>query len=113
MARVSHRKYALLPGSELLRSTYWWRAESASLKGLIKRFATREERARRKGLPTYQWRSRRLRAVEIYEARFEAVPDVFRARRLLPQSSYYVRDGKYIWPERGNPGDPVPVRSAA
>ena len=113
MARATLRKYALLPGSKLLRETYWWRAEPNMLKGLIKRFATREEHSRRKAKPTYLWRSRRLRAVVVYEARFEPVPHLLRTRRLSSQKSYYVRDGKYIWPENGKPGDPVLVRSAA
>jgi hypothetical protein len=99
--------HRLLPGSELLRAARWRQATQNELKGLIKRFATREEHSRRKGLPTFLWRNRRLNAVAVYEARFELVPNVFRARRLEPQKSYYVRDGKYVWPERGAPGDPV------
>jgi hypothetical protein len=113
MARVSRRSYRLLPGSELFRATFWWRADQSQLKILIKRFATHEHGSRGKGRPTYLWRTRRLRVVAVYEARFEPVPDLFRRRYLLPQRSYYVRDGRYIWPERGKPGDPVPTRSAA
>jgi hypothetical protein len=113
MPNVTRHSYRLLPGSVLLRPGLWWRAEQAQLKLLIKRFATREDHARRRGLPTYLWRSRRLHAVAVYERRFEAVPNLLRARRLPPQGSYYVQDGRYIWPERGSPGDPVRVRSAA
>jgi hypothetical protein len=113
MSKVSRRSYRLLPGSVLLRPIFWWRAEQSQLKILIKRFATREDQARRRGLPTYVWRNRRLRAVAVYEARFEAVPALLRSRCLSRQESYYVQDGKYIWPERGKPGDPVRTRTAA
>jgi len=102
------RKFKLLPGSELLRAGVWWRVPQGLLKTLIKRFATREELSRRAGKTTYVWKSRRLRAVAIYESRFERVPDLFRARRLPPRRSYYVQEGKYVWPVRGEPGDPVP-----
>src|SRR5678816_1925280 len=103
----ARRKYALLAGSELLRATYWARAAQNELKGLIKRFATREDNCRRKGAPTFRWRKHRLEAVSIYETRFERVPDVFRSHRLPRMASYYVHEGKYIWPERGEPGRPV------
>lgn len=111
MASITRRSYRLLPGSELLRPAFWWRAEQSQLKILIKRFATREDSTRRRGLPTYLWRNRRLRAVAVYEARFEAVPELLRSRRLSRLSSYYVRDGKYIWSERGEPGRPVSGRT--
>ena len=113
MASVTSRSFRLLPGSELLRPIYWWHCDQSRLKILIKRFATREDRARGAGRPTYLWRSRRLHAVAVYEVRFEAVPQLLRSRRLAPRESYYVQDGKYIWPELGMPGDPVCARSAA
>jgi hypothetical protein len=105
------RKYLLLPGSELLRSGYWVRATKNELKGLIKRFATRENQCRRKGNCAYRWRSYRLRAVGVYERRFERVPDIFRGWKLPPMKSYYVRDGRYVWPEHGDPGRLVFPRS--
>ena len=105
--RGANRKYALGPGSELLRAAHWARAAQNELKGLIKRFATREENCRRRGAPTFPWRTRRLNAVAVYEARFERAPDIFRARRLPRMRSYYVHDAKYVWPERGEPGRPV------
>jgi len=49
----ARRKYMLLAGSELLRATYWARAENNVLKGLIKRFATREDNCRSKGVPPF------------------------------------------------------------
>ena len=108
--RGSGRKYLLLPGSELLRSVYWARATKNVLKGLIKRFATRENRCRTKGKSTYRWRSYRLRAVSVYESRFERVPEIFRNRKLPQMRSYYVRDGRYVWPEHGEPGKLVRSR---
>jgi hypothetical protein len=101
------RKYRLLPGSELLRVNYWWRVEAAELKGLIKRFATRENQARRKGRPAFVWRNRRLSAVAIYETRFKSAPAVFRQHKLPPLKSYYVHEGRYLWPEHGEPGKPL------
>src|SRR5690349_10532576 len=106
----SHRKYRLLPGSELLRVGHWQRAEAGQLKGLIKRFATRENQVRKRGKPSFLWRTRRLKAVAIYEARFEAAPEAFRRHKLPSLSSYYVRNGRYLWPETGEPGKPVPTR---
>jgi hypothetical protein len=106
----SHRKYRLSAGSELLRVGYWQRAEPGQLKGLIKRFATREERARKSGKPVFLWRTRRLKAVAIYEARFESAPAVFRHHKLPSLISYYVSDGRYLWPETGEPGKPVLTR---
>ncbi len=103
----ARRKYMLLAGSELLRATYWARAEKNVLKGLIKRFATREDDCRSKGAPIFRWRSRRLGAVSIYEARFERVPDIFRSHRLPRIRSFYVHDSRYVWPEHGEPGRPV------
>jgi hypothetical protein len=105
--RGSNRKYALEAGSPLLRSTYWASAAPNELKGLIKRFATREEQCRSKGISTYPWRRRRLSAVAVYESRFEQVPDIFRKRELPRMRSYYVHNAKYVWPERGEPGRPV------
>jgi hypothetical protein len=75
--------------------------------GLIKRFATRENQARRKGAPTFRWRCRRLRAVAVFERRFEQVPDIFRKRKLPIRKSYYVHQGTYVWPESGEPGSMV------
>ena len=106
MSSAPH-KHALGPGSELLREAYWRAATQIELQGLIKRFATRENQSRRAGKPAYLWRCRRLRAVAIFEARFGPVPSVLRARRLAPQRSYYVHKGRYVWPERGEPGKPV------
>jgi hypothetical protein len=105
--RGSNRKYALGAGSSLLRAAYWTTAAQNELKGLIKRFATREENCRRKGASTFHWRRRRLGAVAVYESRFEQVPDIFRKRQLPRLRSYYVHDAKYVWPERGEPGKPV------
>ena len=106
MSRV-HRKYALGAGSQLLRPAHWARAAKNELKGLIKRFATREDNCRRKGAPTFRWRTRRLGAVAVYEAGFERVPDIFRGHGLPRMKSYYVHDAKYVWPETGEPGRPV------
>jgi len=80
----------------------------------IKRFATRENRCRRKSKEaksTYRWRSYRLRAVGVYESRFERVPEIFRNRKLPQMRSYYVRDGRYVWPEHGEPGKLVIPKS--
>ena len=74
---------------------------------LIKRFATRENRSRQHGKPTFRWRRRRLRAVGVFERRFERVPEVFRNHQLPKMKSYYMHEGKYIWPESGEPGKPV------
>ena len=104
--RGSGRRYRLLPGSELLRVRYWQKAEANELKGLIKRFATRENHAWKKGKGALLWRSRRLKAVAVYEARFEPAPEIFRHRKLPLQKSYYVHGGKYVWPEHGEPGKP-------
>ena len=101
------RKYRLLPGSELLRASYWRRVEAAELKGLIKRFATREDQARQNGRPAFVWRNRRLRAVAIYESRFELAPETFRHHKLPALKSYYVHEGRYLWPEHGEPRRPV------
>jgi len=101
------RKYRLLPGSELLRVGYWQRAEAVELKGLIKRFATRENQARKRGRQSFLWRNRRLTAVAVYEARFESAPEIFRHHKLPSLRSYYVHDGRYLWPEHGEPGEPV------
>jgi hypothetical protein len=74
------------------------------LKSLIKRFATRENQCCRKGGRAYRWRSYRLKAVVVYERRFERVPEIFRGWKLPPMKSYYVREGRYVWPEHGEPG---------
>jgi hypothetical protein len=102
--RNAKRKFALLPGSALLRVGYWQQAGAAELKGLIKRFATREHQARTSGKRSFVWRRRRLSAVAIYEMRFELAPEIFRQHKLSPLRSYYVREGRYIWPETGQPG---------
>ena len=105
-------KYRLLPGSKLRRRDYWKGAAQNELKGLIKRFSTNEQLRRKRGAPIYTWRKLRLAAVAVYEARFERVPEIFRARRLPPMKSDYVHQGRYVWPERGEPGrlvgSPVP-----
>jgi hypothetical protein len=103
----SARKHALFAGTQFLRATYWMRAPQCHLKSLIKRFATRENVRRREGRPSYPWRKRRLEAVAVYEKRFERTPDIFRGRMLPRMRSCYVQDGRYLWPERGEPGDPV------
>jgi hypothetical protein len=100
-------RYALEPGSECFRDRYWQRTSAADLKSLIKRFATRENRARSQGEPSYLWRVRRLRAVNVYKSRFGSVPAIFGKHALVPMKSYYVHDGRYVWPERGEPGRPV------
>jgi hypothetical protein len=104
--RSSKRKYSLFAGSELLRVGHWQRAAAAELKGLIKRFATREDQARRRGKQSFVWRRRRLSAIAIYEARFESAPEIFRHHKLPSLMSYYVSEGKYVWPETGEPGKP-------
>jgi hypothetical protein len=104
--RDLRRKQRLLPGSELLRAGYWQQAGEIELKQLIKRFATREDQARRRSKPSFLWRRRRLSAVSIYEERFGAPPAIFRSHKLPLQRSYYVHEGKYIWPETGEPGKP-------
>jgi hypothetical protein len=106
------RKHDLGLGSVLLREAYWRNATQYELKGLIKRFATRENLSRRRGKPSYLWRKRRLGAVAVYESRFERVPAVLRSHYLAPMRSYYVHTGRYVWPERGNPGDPVVVSTS-
>jgi hypothetical protein len=50
------------------------------------------------GKPTFIWRRRRLGAVIEYERRFEEVPQLFKGHKLPNLRSYYVIDGKYIWP---------------
>jgi hypothetical protein len=108
--RRPNRKYALGSGSQLLSSVYWARAAQNELKGLIKRFATREAQCRGEGISVFPWRRRRLGAVAVYESRFEQVPDIFRKHQLPRMRSYYVHDAKYVWPERGEPGRPVEWR---
>lgn len=105
--RNRSRKHHLLPGSELLRVGYWQRTGAAELKRLIKRFAAREDEARSRGKQTFIWRRRRLNAVTIYEMRFDSAPEVFRRHKLPSLMSYYVHEGKYVWPETGEPGKPV------
>src|SRR5689334_24904059 len=101
--RRPNRKYALGAGSQLLRSGYSASAAQNALKGLIKRFATREAQCRGKGISAFPRRRRRLGAVSVYESRFEQVPDIFRKHQLPRMRSYYVHDVKYVWPERGDP----------
>ena len=67
------------------------------LKALIQRFSTREAKASRNTEPVFIWRSKRLEAVAIYEARFEAVPELFKRRSLPKLNSYYVHKGQYLW----------------
>jgi hypothetical protein len=110
--KVSARKRALVAGTEFLRATYWARAPQGHLKSLIKRFATRENMCRKKGKPAFPWRKRRLDAVAVYERRFERTPDIFRGRLLPRMRSYYVAGGRYVWPERGEPGRLVEVKHA-
>ena len=100
-------KYHLLSGSVLFRVAHWKRLRKNELKSLIRRFATREEQCRIKLAPTFCWRRRRLGAVAVYEARFERVPDIFRNHKLPRMKSYYVQNGRYVWPEHGEPGKPV------
>src|SRR4051812_6172389 len=92
-------KHGLLPGSEMLRDQYWRTASRAELMSLVKRFATREQRCRSACRPAYLWRVRRLRAVAAFEQRFGPVPSLLRSRKLIPLASYYVKDGRYVWPE--------------
>ena len=107
LTRGAGRKYLLLPGSELLRVEYWKRAHKLELMGLIKRFATRERRCRSRGKPTFRWRNRRLAAVAVFEARFERPPEIFCQWALPAFQSFYVHNGRYVWPEHGQPGDLV------
>lgn len=105
--RGAGRKYQLLPGSELLREGHWKRVDKNVLKNLIKRFATHENLCREICKPTYRWRNRRLKAVAVYEERFERPPEIFCHHKLPPMKSYYVHDRKYVWPEHGEPGRPI------
>jgi hypothetical protein len=108
--RATARDHLLGDGSAVLRVNYWQGAPRGDLMSLIKRFATRENQARRKGAPIFRWRHLRLRAVAIFEKRFEDVPKVYRMHKLPKMRSYYIHDGRYIWPESGEPGKPVVYR---
>ena len=105
--RGASPKYHLRSGSELFRNAHWKRVSKNDLKSLIKRFATREQKCLIRLAPTFCWRKRRLGAVAVYEARFERVPDIFRNHTLPRMKSYYVHNGRYVWPEHGEPGRPV------
>jgi hypothetical protein len=70
------------------------------LTGLILRFATREHRCRKKSVPFFCWRRRRLGAVAVFEARFGRVPDIFRNHKLPRMKSYYVHNGRYVWSDK-------------
>jgi len=44
------------------------------------------------------WRTRRLKAVAIFEKRFGGVPTIFKKRKMLVLKSYYINNGIYLWP---------------
>jgi hypothetical protein len=100
-------KYHFRAGSELFRVAHWKRIPKYDLKSLIFRFATREQQCCRRSASPYRWRKRRLGAVAVYEARFERVPDTFRNHKLPRMKSYYVHNGRYVWPNWGKPGASV------
>ena len=95
--KFSRIAYRLNPGSPLRRAITWKVLPKRDLKGLIQRFATREAKASRNTEPAFIWRSKRLEAVTIYEARFGAVPELFKRRTLPKLSSFYVYKGQYLW----------------
>lgn len=107
MMRGASPKHHFRSGSELFRVTHWKRVSKHELKSLILRFATREQQCCTGLAPAFCWRKRRLGAVAVYEARFERVPDIFRKHKLPRIKSYYVRNGRYVWPNHGEPGKPV------
>ena len=92
-------KYKLNSGSSLLRVAEWESISDRQLKSLIQRFATREAKLMAKGRPSFNvWRNRRLKAVEVFEQRFVEVPEIFKKWKMPMLKSYYINDGKYIWP---------------
>jgi len=95
--KFSRIAYRLKPGSPLRRAATWKVLSKFDLKGLIQRFATREAKASRDTEPAFIWRGKRLASVTIYEARFGAVPEMFKRRTLPKLSSYYVDKGQYLW----------------
>ncbi len=107
MMRGASPKYHMRSGSHLFRVAHWKCISKIELKSLIRRFASREQQLCRRMAPTFRWRKRRLGAVAIYEARFERVPDIFRNHKLPRMKSYYVHNGRYVWPDFGEPGNPV------
>ena len=92
-------QYKLNLGSSLLRVTEWESISNRQLKSLIQRFATREAKLMSKGKPSFNvWRNRRLKAVEIFEQRFVKTPEIFKLWKMPTLKSYYINNGKYIWP---------------
>ncbi len=92
-------KYNLNSGSSLLRVAEWESISNRQLKSLIQRFATREAKLMAKGKPSFNvWRNRRLKAVEIFEQRFVKTPEIFKLWKMPILKSYYISNGKYIWP---------------
>lgn len=94
----SEVKYRLEAGSSLLRPATWERMERDALKALIQRFATRESKCSKKAEPTFRWRRKRLAAIAVFERRFGPAPELFTRHKLPKLKSYYVLNGKYLWP---------------
>ncbi len=72
MSSAPH-KYALGPGSELLREGVLAKSDRGRIEGPDKALRYKRESITSAGKPSYLWRCRRLRAVAVYEARFEPV----------------------------------------
>ena len=102
--KVAQEAFRLKSGSVLLRRSTWIRLDESRLKPLIQRFATRERsRLRYDGVTGFAWKQRRLRAVDVFEARFGPAPPLFRHRGFLPRlRSYYTGGGEYLWPRRSS-----------
>ena len=77
----------------------WQSLPQRQLKTLIHRFATKEAARLRLGNREFNlWRTRRLKAVAIFEKRFGGVPTMFKLRKMPVLKSYYIINGIYLWP---------------